>query len=99
MKLAGKGVRAFVWDTPLLAETGLDRECDALVFVCVPANLRLARVREIRGWTRPEWLRREKLQWPLDKKRKMAKYMVRNTAGADEVRNQVRLVLSRIVAE
>jgi dephospho-CoA kinase len=99
MKLAGKHVRAFVWDAPLLAETGLDRECDALVFVDVPGGLRLSRVRESRHWTKAEWLRREKMQLPLDKKRKMAKYIVRNTAGADEVRNQVRLVLSRIVAE
>jgi dephospho-CoA kinase len=94
------GIVAYVWDTPLLLEAGLDRECDALVFVDAPEEVRSERVARTRNWSREEWLRREKWQMPLDKKRRMAKYMVRNTADADdEVRNQVRDVLSRILAD
>jgi dephospho-CoA kinase len=90
---------AFVWDTPLLVEAGYADRCDALVFVDVPDEMRLERVRTTRGWTEADWRRREKLQMPLDIKRRMAKYIIRNTAGADDVRLQVRQVLSRILAE
>jgi dephospho-CoA kinase len=92
-------VAAYVWDTPLLLETGLGQQCDAIVFVDAPWEQRLERVKRTRGWDEGELARREKLQMPLDKKRVMANDMVRNTAGADEeVRNQVRKVLSRILA-
>src|SRR4051812_27885480 len=33
-------VKAIVWDTPLLIEVGLDRDCDVLVFVNVPLTIR-----------------------------------------------------------
>ena len=89
---------AYVWDTPLLFETGLYQQCDALVFVDAPADVRLARVRQGRGWDAAELGRRENLQWPLDTKRKMSDDVVTNTAEADAVRDQVRLVLSRILA-
>ena len=91
-------VVAFVWDTPLLLEKGLDRECDALVFVDAPETQRLERVRHTRGWDEAELLRRQKLQWPLDKKRRISDHAVANTADADYARGQVRDVLSRILA-
>jgi len=92
-------VKAYVWDTPLLLEAGLGGQCDAIVYVDAPESERLERVRQARGWDEGEWRRREKLQMPLDKKLDMANDIVRNTAGADdEVRNQVRKVLSRILA-
>lgn len=97
MAAAAPDTIAFVWDAPLLIEAGLADQCDAIVFVDVPDEVRARRVMETRGWTMQEWQRREKCQTPLDNKRKMAKYMVRNTAGAGEIRNQVRQVLPRIV--
>lgn len=93
-------VVAFVWDTPLLVEAGLAGECDAVVIVECDAAERRRRVVEGRGWTGEEWSKREKSQLGLDKKREIARYSVRNTAEADdEVRSQVREVLSRILAE
>jgi dephospho-CoA kinase len=91
-------VRAFVWDTPLLLETGLNRQCDTLVFVEAPEAVRQARVRENRGWEPSELARREKSQWPLDKKRQISDYVVSNTADAGFARGQVSDVLSRILA-
>jgi dephospho-CoA kinase len=92
-------VPAYVWDTPLLLEANLGGKCDAIVFVDARDEERLGRVQQSRGWTAEEWQQREKLQLPLDKKREVAKYMVRNTAGAADVRSQVRDVLSRVLAE
>jgi dephospho-CoA kinase len=98
-------VLAYVWDTPLLFETGLNRECDAIVFVDAPFETRLARVRRTRGWDAAELSRREKLQTPLDTKREMSDYVIRNAADAggpsgldrDGLRGQVRDVLSQIL--
>jgi dephospho-CoA kinase len=89
---------AFVWDTPLLFEAGVYGQCDALVFVDTPQEERIRRVRDSRGWDAAELARRENLQWPLDRKREISDHHITNTAGADEVRHQVRNVLSRILA-
>ncbi len=91
-------VLAYVWDTPLLFETGLNHDCDALVFVEAPREVRLERLTTQRRWDEAELFKREKLQLPLDNKQEMSDYNIRNTAGADQVRIQVREVLSRILA-
>jgi dephospho-CoA kinase len=92
-------VVAFVWDTPLLFETGLDKMCDKLVFVEAPRDVRLARVKEYRSWSEQDLDERENLQMPLDRKRELSEYMISNTADADHVRGQVRELLTRILAE
>ena len=91
-------VVAYVWDTPLLFEAGLAGECDAIVFVEAPLEERLRRVAQSRGWDAAELDRRQKLQWPLDKKRRISDHVVTNTADADYARGQVRDVLSQILA-
>jgi len=98
--------KAFIWDTPLLFETGLNEACDAVVFVDVPDADRLRRVVVRRGWDAAELHRRENLQMPLDKKRRISDYVLNNTAdaaleSADQAggtRSQVREIFSRIVA-
>lgn len=91
-------VLAFVWDTPLLLEAGLRDQCDAVVYVDAPADVRLARVRQSRHWDEAELLRRQNLQWPLDKKREMSDDVIVNAADEAVTRGQVRAVLSRILA-
>ena len=88
---------AFVWDSPLLFETGLNARCDAVVFVEVPQAERLKRA-QIRGWDEAELARREKSQWPLDKKRALSHYVVQNTADATPTRDDVCRLLSRILS-
>lgn len=90
-------VKAYVWDTPLLYEVGMDRECEAVVFVDAHRDLRVERLRRQRGWDAGELDRREKSQIPLDKKRELAQYRVVNTADAVSTRRQVEAVLSRIL--
>ncbi len=89
---------AFVWDTPLLFETGLNNHCDAVVFVDTPLEMREQRVRDTRGWSPEQLARRENLQMPLDNKRQISDHVVVNTADEDYARGQVREVLSRILA-
>jgi dephospho-CoA kinase len=92
-------VVAYVWDTPLLFEAGLYRACDAIVFVDAPPAVRAARVKATRGWEEIDLLKRQNLQWGLDKKREMSDHRVTNAADhAGDVRDQVRATLSRILA-
>jgi dephospho-CoA kinase len=96
---ANPQVKAIIWDTPLLFEAGLQKRCDAVVFIDLPPPQRLERVAQNRGWDEAELHRREKSQWPLDKKKEISDYIVDNTADADYVRGQVREVLFRILAK
>lgn len=89
---------AFVWDTPLLFEVGLQGRCDVVVFVDAPLETRLERVAQSRGWDRAQLSGRENLQWPLDKKREISDHIIDNTADAENARGQVRQVLFRILA-
>lgn len=91
-------VAAFVWDVPLLFETGLHRQCDAVIFVESPDDLRDSRLSQSRGWAAGERLRREKLQMPLDRKRELSDYIVRNAGEADQLSDQVQNVLRSILA-
>ena len=92
-------IKAFVWDTPLLMETGLNRLCDKVVFVDVPREIRLQRLKQSRGWGEADLNERENLQMPLDKKREISDHVISNTADADYARGQVRDTLTRILAE
>jgi len=87
---------AIIWDTPLLVEAGLDRECDKLVFVGVPREKRLERVQKTRGWTDQELALREKSQIPLDKKALIADYCIDNSGDEVASYDQVRRVLSQL---
>jgi dephospho-CoA kinase len=83
--------RGVVLDAPLLFEAGLDRECDAVVFVDASHADRLERVRRNRGWDAQELARREAAQWPLEEKRARCRFVVHNPAdrgpgpGGDEL--------------
>ena len=92
-------IKAIVWDTPLLYEVGLHKQCDAVVFVEATAEQRAARVAGTRGWLPQELTRREKSQLPLDKKRKMAQYIVYNTADVVHARRQVVAILSCVLTQ
>ncbi len=95
-------LRAFVWDTPLLFETGLNRECDAVAFVDCPIEIRLKRV-AARGWSAEELSRRECQQWPIEKKREACDASVVNSGESSESKQQlikqIAAVLDAIVAK
>lgn len=67
-----------VVDAPLLFEAGVDAECDAVIFVECPDEVRQARVARSRGWDAAELARRESAQWPLERKRALCRYTVEN---------------------
>ncbi len=92
-------VKFIILDAAILLETGWQRNCDKVVFVDAPREVRLARLREKRGWSEQEVNRREAVQMPLDEKKRHADAVIVNDAGPDKVARQVQdlLVQWRII--
>jgi dephospho-CoA kinase len=85
-----------VIDMPLLAEVGWDKRCDVLVFVDCPEELRLQRIRQRGEGDGGEQKKRENFQISLDKKKKMAQYILENNSEESELFEQVEKVFSAI---
>jgi len=93
-----KAVRAFVLDAPKLHEAGVDRTCDAVIFVEAAGEVRTRRVALTRGWTDAELHRRENLQIPLDKKRALADYVVVNDhSDIDSLRPEIERIFDSVL--
>ena len=92
-------ILAFVWDTPLLFEAGLNPQCDAIVFIEADPAQRLSRVVLSRGWSQEELSRRENFQWALDKKRNFSDYVLKNDSSPNEFRGRIRETLAQILAK
>jgi dephospho-CoA kinase len=93
------GAPALVIDAPLLYEAGLDRECDAVIFVSTPRQERLARLAATRGWDEAEVRRRENAQMPAEEKQRRAAYAVNNQGSRADLESQVRDVLAAIISK
>jgi dephospho-CoA kinase len=72
-----------VLDAAVMLESGWSSLCDAIVFIDVPREVRVARVKQTRGWSAEELDRREASQWPLDRKRAAADFVVANEGEVD----------------
>lgn len=90
-----KGV---IVDAPLLFEAGVDKECDAVVFVDAPREVRLERVRTSRGWDDAELEKREAAQISLDQKRSRCRFVIVND-GATDIAKQASGVLEELHRE
>lgn len=88
--------RAIIVDAPLLFEAGVDRECDAVVFVEAPKSVRLARVQGSRGWDEAELEKREKAQLGLETKRERSDHVIVNGGPPDDLPDQVERVLQAV---
>lgn len=92
-------VDAVILDAALLLEAGWADQCDALIFVDVPLEIRRQRVFASRGWSEDELARREAAQWPVDSKRGWAGFVVDNSGSLEDAAQQMKLYLKSIVAE
>lgn len=94
---SAKGTPVFVIDAPLLYEAGLDRQCDAVLFVEVPRTDRLGRVKSSRGWTDEELRSREAAQWPNERKKSLSAYTIENTGPRNAVEDRVRTFYQTLI--
>jgi len=90
---------AFVIDAPLLFEAGVDEECDAVLFVDAPREVRLERVRTDRGWSEAELDRREAAQMDIEEKKSRSSAVVVNDVTLTELRARVSKILEKLVAK
>lgn len=87
-RIGEEGGGVVVVDAPLLFEAGVDKECEAVVFVDAPREARAERVAR-RGWDADELGRREAAQMPLEEKRRRSTYVVVNDGTREELRERV----------
>jgi len=87
---------ALVIDAPLLIESGLDQQCDAIIFVDSLLVSRLKRVVESRNWNEEQLRVREAAQIGLDTKRTSADHIIINDGDIANLEEQTRSVLSLI---
>jgi dephospho-CoA kinase len=90
---------AIVLDAALLLEAGWADECDAIIFIDTPLEIRQQRVIETRGWSIEDHRRREESQWSLDRKRAYCQFVVDNSgtpeASAIQMEQALRSILAR----
>ena len=91
-----EGAPGVIIDAPMLFEAGLDRECDAVVFVDTPREERLRRVHARSGWDEAELTRRENAQLSVDAKRDRSDYTVDGSQSLAAIRDRVGEILSQI---
>jgi dephospho-CoA kinase len=97
IKQAPQDADAIILDAALLLEAGWADECDAVIFVDTPVDLRQQRAAANRGWSPEEFQRREASQWSLLKKRQHAQFVVDNAGSAKSAAAQMKLVLQKII--
>jgi dephospho-CoA kinase len=91
-------VEAIVLDAALLLEAGWRSLCDTVVYIDTPPDERLARVTKSRGWSRDELRFREESQFPVERKRKEAEYVVENSGDEQAALSQLEEIYSRVLS-
>ena len=86
-----------VIDAPLLLEAGWSDLCDSLVFVEACRANRLERT-SLRNWSAGEIVRREATQMPIEEKRRLATWSIRNDGSRDELADQVESLWNSILS-
>jgi dephospho-CoA kinase len=94
----GEGAVIVVHEVPLLFESGLDRDCDAIVVVDAAVSTRRDRVRQRRGWTDEEFESIEAAQLSSDEKRARADHVIENDGTRAELEGKARAVWDVLLA-
>lgn len=81
--------RRIVIDAPLLFEAGLDQQCDCIVFVDAPEEVRVQRALKTRDWDRKELHKRERHQKSSSSKCNRADIVITNNDSTSELQKQV----------
>ncbi len=90
-------IKAIVLDIPLLAEAGWLQQCDKLVFVECKEEIRALRAAQKGRFFKKQLKKRENFQIFLDKKKKIADYIVDNNSGLSATAEQVERIFTIII--
>jgi dephospho-CoA kinase len=98
-RLVAEGTRPLiVLDAAVLLEAGWDDLCDRIAFVDAPRAERLRRARESRGWSEETFAARERAQWPVERKRDRADWIIANHGGPERLGREVDRLLALLHA-
>jgi dephospho-CoA kinase len=89
-------VAFIVLDAAVMLEAGWNKVCDWLVYIDVPAEVRLRRLEQQRGWRAKEVTEREQAQMPLTLKKSRAAYTVDNSGSPEQTQQQVDQLVKRL---
>ena len=79
-------------DVPLLMEIDIRHRFEKVIVVYVPPESQVARLVQRNGWSRRVALDRLSAQMPIDKKAKLADFVIDNTGSREETSRQVKRV-------
>ncbi len=91
-----KDADVVVFDVPLLLETGVDRDVDAVVVVSAPEAVQRERVLGRPGMTETKFAQILGRQMPDAEKRARADFVIDTSRGVAAAREQVRYVLDQV---
>jgi len=92
-------VRVVVLDAAILLETGWGQRCDGVIFVDAPPHMRQKRAMAQRQWSAQEWAAREAAQWPVERKRAYARWVIDNSGSLEDLRLQVDRIWKQLTQE
>jgi dephospho-CoA kinase len=92
----GTDAPIILFDVPLLFETGMDAEADAVVVASAPETVQRARVLARPGMTAEKFEALKARQMDDAQKRQQAHYVVTTDQGLDHAREQVKMILADI---
>lgn len=87
-----------IYDVPLLFESGAHKDTDLTVMIDAPLELRMERAGRRNGWSRDEFLAREKSQMPPEQKRSMADMVIDNDADPESFRRRLHKLIEILEA-
>ena len=90
-------IKAIVLDVPLLAEIDWTKRCDKIIFVECGRKKRLQRSQKNGLWDEDKIKIREKFQISLDRKKKIAEYIVDNNVNLTDVERQIAEIFTNIM--
>lgn len=87
--LQEQGVEHIFYDVPLLYELGLDKDLAGVVVVWVPRDIQLSRLMQRDSLDLDSARARLDAQWPLDEKRRRARWTIDNSGTLGATHTQV----------
>jgi dephospho-CoA kinase len=87
--IKSKKEKAVIIDAPLLIESGFYKEVDKIILVANEKDEQVKRVREVRGISAKETLKRIRMQMPFNKKLAFADFIIDNSGSKTKTLTQV----------
>ena len=90
------GLAGVIVDAPMLFESGFDKECNYLIAVTAPVDMRVKRIKERDGITETKALERIRHQIPDEELVKRVDFIIDNSSSIEEVESAVLDIVNKI---